>query len=92
VDFDRYIEKANANIVDQFKSLDDTYDAPTPEKMRMTHLLVKQYREVAASTRHPQLLRIMGEKQAVVSNYVGAEMIESEKALQELDVRDLYHV
>lgn len=54
--------KINSNILEQFRGLDETYDEPTAEKMKMTQMVVRQYKDVATSTKNPQLLRIVHEK------------------------------
>jgi hypothetical protein len=61
-DFDAYIEKNNSHIIDHFKSLDATYDEPTPEKIKMTQMLIRQYKDVVLSTKHPKLTSIISQK------------------------------
>ena len=91
-DFDQHIERSNRHLIAQFKSIDDTYAEPTPEKMKQTQLLVRQYKEVGAATQHPLLSKIISEKEAAVSSYVAGEMKGFGPAVEDLDFQDVFYI
>jgi hypothetical protein len=58
-------------MIAQFRSLDETYAEPTPEKLKQTQLLIRQYKDVVQSTKHPLLSKLIIDKESNLTTYIG---------------------
>jgi hypothetical protein len=49
----------NLQLIEQLKFLDGFYDSPSPEIIKMTHLIIKQYKDLTFMIRHPLLDKML---------------------------------
>lgn len=79
-------------MVEQFKCIDDMYAEPSLEMMKMTQLLIKHYKEIVRAVGHDVLIKKINDREVVMTNYVGNEMIKYLNSIDEIEVHDIYSI